>query len=193
MVLTITCSFSIAEADRKDVNAMLLAALGCNLAWGIIDGFMYLMACFSSRGQNIGKLRALRKSRTAEEAHKIIGEALPPLVTSVLSHAELESVRQKLMGLPDPPERPTLAREDWLGALAVFLLVSLSTFPVVMPFILVGDARLALRISNGTALLMLYGTGYAFGRYAGHRPVRTGFWMVLIGTGLVAITMALGG
>src|SRR5262244_84921 len=168
MVLTITCSFSIAEADRKNLRAMLLGALGCNLAWGIIDGFMYLMACFSSRGQSISKLRALRNNGTAEEAYQIIGEALPPLVMSVLSQAELESLRQKLMGLPEPPERPKLAREDWLGALAVFLLVSLSTFPVVMPFILVGDARLALRISNGTALLMLIGTGYAFGRYAGH-------------------------
>jgi len=193
MVLTITCSFSVAEADRKNIRAMLLGALGCNLAWGIIDGFMYLMACFSSHGQSISKVRALRKSRTPEDAHRIIGEALPPLVMSVLSYAELESIRQKLMDLPQPPERPKLAREDWLGALAVFLLVSLSTFPVVMPFILVSDVRLALRVSNGVALLMLFGTGYAFGRYAGHRPLRTGFWMVLIGTGLVAITMAFGG
>jgi len=193
MVLTITCSLSIAEADRKNVRAMLLGALGCNLAWGIIDGFMYLMACFSSRGQNISKLRALRKSRTSGEANQIIGEALPPLVMSVLTQTELDSLRQRLNGLPEPAERPTLAKEDWLGALAVFLLVSLSTFPVVLPFLLVSDARVALRVSNGIALSMLFTTGYAFGRHAGHRPLRTGLWMVLIGTGLVAITMALGG
>jgi len=38
MVLTITCSFSIAEADRTSIHTMLIAALGCNLAWGLIDG-----------------------------------------------------------------------------------------------------------------------------------------------------------
>lgn len=193
MVLTITCSFSIAEADHKNVRAMLLGALGCNLAWGIVDGFMYLMACLSSRGQNISKLKALRRSGTSEEAHKIIGDALPPLVMSVLTQPELESLGEKLKRLPGPPERPKLAKEDWVGALGVFLLVSLSTFPVVMPFLLVRDARMALRISNGIALLMLFASGCAFGRHAEHRPWRTGLWMVLIGTGLVAITMALGG
>src|SRR5205085_7463361 len=77
MVLTITCSFSIAEADLKDIRTMLLGALGCNLAWSIIDGFMYLMACFSSRGQNIVALRAARNAPTPEEAHQIIANALP--------------------------------------------------------------------------------------------------------------------
>ena len=37
MVLTFTCSFSIAGSGRSEVRTMLLAALGCNVAWGIID------------------------------------------------------------------------------------------------------------------------------------------------------------
>ena len=193
MVLTITCSFSIAEANHKDVHTMLLGALGCNLAWGIIDGIMYLMACFNSRGQNIRALRAVRKAATSEEARRIFSDSLPPLVTSILSDAELESLRQKLKALPEPPERPQLTKEDWRGSIAVFLLVSLSTFPVVMPFVLISDAKLALRISNGIALSMLFATGYAFGRQVGNRPWRMGFWMIFVGTGLVAITMALGG
>ena len=41
MVLTFTCSLSIAEAGRDDVRTMLIGALGCNLAWGIIDGVFY--------------------------------------------------------------------------------------------------------------------------------------------------------
>src|SRR5262252_821582 len=36
MVLTFTGSFRITGADHDDVHRMLLAALGCNLAWGII-------------------------------------------------------------------------------------------------------------------------------------------------------------
>ena len=34
MALTFTCSFSVAEAGREEVRAMLVGALGCNLAWG---------------------------------------------------------------------------------------------------------------------------------------------------------------
>jgi hypothetical protein len=34
MVLTFTSSLSIASADRASTRSMLIAALGCNLAWG---------------------------------------------------------------------------------------------------------------------------------------------------------------
>jgi|SRR5689334_4645777 hypothetical protein len=44
MALTITGAVSVATADHIQIRTMLFAALGCNLAWGIIDGGMYLMA-----------------------------------------------------------------------------------------------------------------------------------------------------
>jgi hypothetical protein len=37
MVLTFTGALSIATADRLEVREMLVGALGCNLAWGVID------------------------------------------------------------------------------------------------------------------------------------------------------------
>ena len=43
MVLTCTGSLSVAGADRAEVRTMLIGALGCNLAWGIIDAALYLM------------------------------------------------------------------------------------------------------------------------------------------------------
>jgi VIT family protein len=193
MVLTITCSFSIAEAGQKEVRTMLFAVIGCNLAWGIVDGFMYLMARFSEQGQGILALRSIRKAVVPGEAYRIICDALPPLIASLISAEELESIRQKLQRMPELPDRARLARKDWIGALAVFLLVFLSTFPIVIPFIFIEDAGRALRISNAIALVMLFITGYAFGRYAGHRPWRTGLAMVVSGTALVGMTMALGG
>ena len=50
MVLTFTGSLSVAEAGREDVRVMLVGALGCNLAWGLIDAVLYLMACLAERG-----------------------------------------------------------------------------------------------------------------------------------------------
>ena len=47
MVLTFTGSLSVAEAGRTDIRAMLIGALGCNLAWGIIDGVLYLLNTFA--------------------------------------------------------------------------------------------------------------------------------------------------
>lgn len=91
------------------------------------------------------------------------------------------------------PKRPELSKDDWLAALGIFLLVFLSTFPVVVPFLFVKDAKLALRASNGVAIAMLFTCGYAFGGYAGRRRWLTGLLMVLLGGGLVGIAIVLGG
>jgi hypothetical protein len=193
MVLTFTGSFSAAQAGRADIREMLLGALGCNLAWGIIDGVMYLMACLSERGQGILTLRAVRGAREARESHAAIVEALPDGIADAVQPPELETIRQRLVQLPDPPLRPRILKEDWLGAAAVFLWVFVSTFPVVIPFILMHDAMLALRISNAIAIAMLYLTGHAFGRCIGYRPWVLGCSMVLLGVLLVGLTIALGG
>ena len=193
MVLTFTGSLSVAEAGRAQARTMLVGALGCNLAWGIIDGVFYLMACFSERGHNILALRALRRAAGPDEAQRIIADALPPLLASVLPPAEFAVIRHKLDQLSEPPARPRLSKYDWLAAGGVFLLVFLSTFPVVIPFTFIHEIRAALLVSNGVAIVMLFLSGYAFGRYAGLRSWRTGLLTVVLGSVLVAITKAFGG
>jgi len=193
MVLTITCSFSVVEAGHREVRQMLVAALGCNLAWGIIDAVFYLMNGFSERGQAILKVRAARKATEPATAHGIIADALPPVLTSVLTPAEFEMMWQKLKRLPEPPIHPRLTRDEWLAACGVFLIVFLSTFPVVIPFTVIHDPKLALRVSNGVAVVMLFLLGYKFGQYSGYRSWRMGLAMVAVGGALVVITIAAGG
>jgi VIT family len=93
----------------------------------------------------------------------------------------------------EPAARPRLGGKDWLAALGIFLWVFLITLPVAVPFVLVHDVRLALRISNGVAVALLFLAGHAFGRTAGLNPWWTGMVMVLLGGALVAATIALGG
>ena len=193
MVLTFTGSLSVAEAGRAEVRTMLLGALGCNLAWGVIDGVFYLMGCLAETARKIMVWDAVRKSTDPGEAQRALAGALPPAVASVLQPADLETMRLRLKALPEPPDRALLRGNDWLGALGVFLLVFLSTFPVVIPFIVMKDHTLALRVSNGIAIVLLFLTGYAFGRSIGRRPVWMGIAMVVLGAALVGLTIALGG
>src|SRR5262245_20040197 len=92
MVLTFTGSLSVAEAGRDDVRTMLIGALGCNLAWGIIDGVLYLMACLAERGSSFLTFRAVRKATNQKEAQRLIVDALPPVIAAVLTPAELEAM-----------------------------------------------------------------------------------------------------
>jgi len=193
MVLTFTGSLSVAEAGRAEVRDMLLGALGCNLAWGFIDGVFYLMGCLADLGRRLVTFRTVRQATDPATAQRLIAGTLPPLVASIMQPAELESLRLRLKALPEPPERARLPKEDWLGALGVFLLVFLSTFPVVIPFTFMKDITLALRISNVIAIVMLFGMGYTFGQMTGRRPVWAGITMVVFGAILVSVTIALGG
>ena len=190
MVLTFTLATPL--SDREQVHSMLLAALGCNLAWGVVDAVMFLMTHLSDQRTGIRALRALRKASDSAAAHRIVTEALPPVVAAVLHPAEIEAVRLRLNQLPEPAG-PHLSKASWRGALGVFLLVFLSTLPVVIPFAVVGNVRMARLISNLIAVAMLFMTGYAFGRAVGYHPVLVGLTMIVFGTALVLTTTALGG
>src|SRR5688572_31923681 len=76
MVLTFTGSLSAAEAGREDIRAMLIGALGCNIAWGIIDGVLYLMGALSERGSNLTVYRAVRGARDAARVLRLIADAI---------------------------------------------------------------------------------------------------------------------
>ncbi len=193
MVLTFTGSLSVATAGREDVRAMLIGALGCNLAWGIIDGILYLMGCLAEKARNLLALRALRNTDRPDRQREILAKALPPLIVSVLKPSEIETVCGRLKELPQPPARARLQKEDWLGGLAVFLVVFLCTFPVVIPFIFMGNLHGGMRVSNAIAITMLFLMGHQYGKLTTRRPWAAGISMVFLGGVLVALTMALGG
>jgi hypothetical protein len=193
MVLSFTCAISVANAGREEVRTMLAGALTCNLAWGIIDAAFYLIACLTERGRLTSLLRVVQQSSEPEQARRTLIEALPPKVAEALQPADFDRIRAHLKQLPPHAAHPGLTGENWRGALGVALLVFVSTFPVVIPFMIMRDARLALHISNGIAIALLYGAGHMLASYAGLRPVRTAVFMVIIGVVLVALTIALGG
>jgi VIT1/CCC1 family predicted Fe2+/Mn2+ transporter len=193
MVLTFTCSISAATAGREEVREVVFGAIGCNIAWGIVDAVMYIMTILLERGAGLSLARRVRGASDPGHAQKLIAEHLPEPLDDCLDDASIERVRAKLVGLPSVAARPSLTGRDWRGALGVFLLVFLSTFPVVVPFLFVTPLRLAMRVSNAVAIAMLYVCGHRLATHAGLRPMRTGLAMVAIGIVLVAVTIALGG
>lgn len=193
MALTFICSLGVATGANVDIRTMLIGALGCNLAWGIVDGGLYLLARINDRGGKLVTLQAIRQASNPEAARRVIADALPPELVSLLPPDQIELMRQKLQQGPEPSRGRGLTTRDWIGALGLCLLSFLSTFPVVIPFLLLSDARLALRVSYAVAIVMLFGCGYVFGIHSGLRPWAAGLAMVAVGSTLVGIAVALGG
>ena len=171
---------------------MMLAALGCNLAWGLVDAVMYLIVTRTNRARSLTLLRKIRSAPDHETAHETLSVALPENLGSMIGSEGLEALRQRLVTQPDPGTG-RLCPRDFIGAFGVFLLVVLVTFPVVIPFMFISETLLAMRVSNGIALVLLFVAGVRLGGYAGVSPWRYGLAMTAIGAFLVSSIIALGG
>ena len=193
MALTFTGTLSAATADRSEVRTLLIGVIGCNIAWGLVDAVMFLMTSLTERGHGLLTVRAVKSALTPHAAHQVIADAIPPILVPMLHRDDFEKMRQGLLAVDNLPATSSLTKEDWTGALAVFLLVFLSTFPIVIPFLIFRNVFLALRLSNLVALVMLFITGSWLARHGGHHPLWTGLAMMTLGVVLVGITIALGG
>jgi hypothetical protein len=193
MALTFVGAVSVAEGGREQIRPMFVAALGCNLAWGLVDAVMYLVRTVTDRGRSLTLVRSVQAAADAEAGRRLIERSLAATVAGLVSIAEVEAIRGRIAALSSLPARPRLNRDDWLAALAIFLIVVASTFPVVLPFALIQDVTLAKNVSRGVALAMLFFGGLALGRYAGYGSWKVGLMMVGLGTGLVIAINALGG
>jgi hypothetical protein len=193
MAMTFTGSVSAAGGDEGEIRLLLVGAIGCNIAWGLVDAVMYVFTTQVERARRNQRLRALKAARDPSEADRIMTEEFDETAAAQLSSEELAALRAWAARLPDPPERPRIEPRTLRGAVGVFLLVALSTFPLVVPFLLVSEPLVALRVSHGIGLAMLFGIGAALGHYSGQSPFRTG--VVMLGTGvvLVLLTIFLGG
>jgi VIT1/CCC1 family predicted Fe2+/Mn2+ transporter len=80
-----------------------------------------------------------------------------------------------------------------MGAIGVFLLVVSSTFPLVVPFLLLDQTALAVRLSNLVGLVVLFVAGWILARYAGAKPWVGGVGLAVTGAVLIVAIIALGG
>ena len=193
MALTFVGAVSVAESGDTQIRTMFIAALGCNLAWGLVDAVMYVVRTVTDRGRSLSLLRSIRDAPDAATGRRLIEGALSKVVAGLVSTAEIEAMRARIVALTSLPARPKLGRSDLIAALAIFLIVVAATFPVVLPFAMFEDVATAKNVSRAVALAMLFLGGLALGRYAGYGSWKVGVLMAGLGTALVVAINALGG
>ncbi len=194
MVLSFTGTMNVATAGADDVRAVMWAAIGCNTAWGFVDAVMYVLRNLVTRGHKQHVLQQVRAAPDAAAGARLIRDELGDAAAELLG-PDLERLRQRIVAMPAEQlrERARLQRDDLAGAVAVFVLVFLSTFPVVLPFMFIDDLMLAMRVSGVVAIAMLFAAGWNWAHYAGMPPLRTGVTMALLGVAIEGVVIALGG
>jgi hypothetical protein len=193
MVLSFTGTISVATNGREQIRELLWAALGCNLAWGLVDAIMYLMNVAIERGRNLTIIKRLANSENPESSRQVLKEEIQPLISTLMNDEELDQLNDRLKKMPLPLKKHILTIKDFIAAVQIFLIVFLCTVPVALPFLFFKEVPFAMRTSNGVALVLLFIGGYILASYAGFRRFMTALIYVVIGLSLVALTIALGG
>jgi hypothetical protein len=124
MVLSITLTTGLSAADGPDgVRQLLLAALGCNIAWGIIDGIMYVMDRMTERAEKANIIHEVQGAPNADAARHIVRREMEQRfdVAADADHKEVlsRSIVQFLVSSKAPTATPALshqARIDRFGA-----------------------------------------------------------------------------
>jgi len=197
MTLTFTLSAGIMlqEEGREGARQLLIATIGCNIAWGIIDGALYMVGQLFERGRRGRVMQRVREAKGDGDAVAVVAAELDDIVASVTTTDERQSLYRRIADQVRtgaiPPNRVT--REDFFGAIASFWLVFVASLPAAVPFLFIDEAWVALRVSNAILLALLFYVGYAWARHTLARPLLTGCVFLLGGVALVAIAIALGG
>jgi VIT family len=197
MTLTFTLGAGIIIEDqgREGARELLIAVIGCNIAWGIIDGALYLAGQLFDRGRLRRLAQAVRDAADQRLAVTLIAGELDALLENVTNVPERDALYARIAtNLRSGPLRAnTIRKADLLGAVTSFWLVVLSSIPAAIPFLFIDDARFALRVSNAILLVALFITGYSWARHTLGKPWLVGLSFLIGGVALVAVSIALGG
>jgi VIT1/CCC1 family predicted Fe2+/Mn2+ transporter len=192
MVLTFTLGASVAGGYER---GLLLAALLCNVAWGVIDGVLVVMSNRYARRRRGSLVRAIRNARDAESALAAIRDEFEEGVEVDAKPEERDKLYRSIHAFLGRAQAVPMhfTGADWATGFAVFLLVAGSALPAALPFLVIPDPHLALRVSNALMIALLFGVGWAWGRHIGMRPWLSALVLTALGSGLVALAIALGG
>ena len=192
MAISVTAAAEITAGGEADVRELMIAALGCNLAWGLIDGVIYLLQLQFERHRVHRMVLELRDLQAEDAFRARVAAEVPPLVAQAMTADSLTYIRRAVQGYART--RPAYwSRQEFAAAGAICALVFGSTFPLVLPFMLMQEPWLALRVSHAIAVAMLFVLGWKLGRWSGASPLGSGALLALVGVGLAVLCVALGG
>jgi len=195
MALSITLGVCLASDEDTSALQVMWAVIGCNLAWGLIDGCMHIVTQMFDRSSKARLVQALRSSRDESDEVAIVGGVLDSQLSALTSADERRALYLNITGRlhGSAVQRTHMVAADVYGGLAIVRLMVLATIPAIAPFLWLTDRLVAGRVSNGLVLLTLFGVGYGLGRSIQANPWTLGLSTAVFGLAMVIIVVLLGG
>jgi hypothetical protein len=198
LIMTLTFTLGAGILVREDPNAareLLIATIGCNVAWGIIDGALYISGQIFERARLARVGERIRAAESDAAGAAILAEELDEMLgMTVHAHERVELEQRMARHIRTSQPKPHgVVRSDFYGAIASFWLVFFGSIPAAVPFLFIDDAWIAMRVSNSILILSLFVVGFRWARYTSLRPWLTGVAFMVSGVALVLVAITLGG
>lgn len=188
---------SLQESEFEFQKIMIFVPLGCNAAWGIIDGIMYVLINLRDRGNKSKLLTMIKSSKDQNDAiasiKKEYGEST--FMDLLNKDTQMNIYQEIFKSLANATiEKPKgISRGDLRTVLLTLLVVTSIGIPLIIPFILFNDVWLAIRVSHVIGLVMLFGIGYWWAKVASRHRIRSAVALTMLGVAIVGLTQLLHG
>ena len=196
LTFTLGAGIIIEEEGIAGVHTLLLATVGCNIAWGIIDGALYVVGQVFQRGRLVRLGKSIRETASPGEARGLVAGELDEMLEPVTGFDERQALYARVVDHireRETPRHGRVTRDDLMGALVCFWLVFFASIPAAIPYFFIDDPWIALRVSNGVLLFLLFYAGYSWAKYTVANPWIAGFSFLLGGLAMVVVAILLGG
>ena len=130
------------------VTQLFWAAIGCAVAWGLIDGAMYILTCVFERGQDRRLYLMLRNAASPQVGAAILADELDDRVGAIATPEERSQAAAALYDRLSaaPPPNVGFEKADFAGGLGTLLVAVGAALPVVLPLVILpGSVDFRLR------------------------------------------------
>jgi hypothetical protein len=196
MALTITVGARLLSQRADIVGVELaLALVGCNVAWGVIDGAFYLLETIFNRNRRVQFVKRLQAAADETQALAAIKDEFDLQDEPRMRAEDKANIHSALLQLfrHAGTARAQLRADDWIAAALIAILVSATAIPGLIPLLLIDDGFVALRVANVLQIGLLFVVGYWWAHYSGGKRWLVGIAIALLGTALVLLAVPLGG
>ena len=164
-VIMVVCFTSILRsypnAAEEVIGTVLLSALFCCIAWGLVDGIFYAWEAHYELDRKRKLLSRVQAPSDPKEARELVKDHLGDTIVDLMEDKDKDQIYQIV---EKNASRVDLGRvsikEDIVTVLMAFGLVVGSSIIVMIPFLVFSPVMTALIISNITGILLLFVMGY---------------------------------
>lgn len=192
----------IGQPDGTVMATLVVAVIGCNIAWGMADGLMNALSRHYDDIKQYKFVQMLKTSPSLEEASKRAMDAIRQdddlIGGQTVDEAGLDVIGRELARCAMKEELvvPHLRREGAMIMIITIFLNVVAALPILGIYLLFTDyfgVNLATLFSNLAGIGLLFYAGYTIDRKIGNHRYYAGMLMAIMGLVLLAIIIALGG